>query len=67
MIRITIKTDNAAFYYPFGDGEYQPMREVVRILNDAVSQMIRDGKPKRINDLNGNGVCTITYTGKDRP
>ncbi len=60
MIRIIIKTGSDAF---FGR-----KREELACILAALSMRFELGEwPTREDDANGNDVCTVTYTGKDRP
>jgi len=70
MIAIKIKTGNAAF-------EDNKGSEVARILRDLATRFDRaanlsaadagmaNGRPTGAMDVNGNGVCIVSYTGED--
>ena len=58
MIRITIKTDNAAF-------QDDPLHEIARILRRVAEDMVR-GLPCEVRDINGNQCGEVARTGKDR-
>lgn len=62
MIRIIITTDNAAFQ----DGNRYV--EIGRILSE-VARAFQDDQPyrfRKLYDVNGNAVGTVTLTGKDK-
>lgn len=58
MIRITIKTDNAAFE----DREI----EIARILHALADRILDRDPPRYVSDINGNRCGSVTVTGKDR-
>jgi hypothetical protein len=60
MIKIKIDTGNDAFE----DDNYN--YEVARILYEIAGNFQLGIKYTAVNDTNGNAVCTIEYTGKDR-
>ena len=60
MIRITIKTGNAAI----ADGN-KPY-ELARILRALADQFDRELVPESLADINGNKVGTVAVTGNDR-
>ena len=57
MIKITIKTDNAAF----SDGR----TELARILRDLADRF-ENSRALIVRDVNGNTCGSVTLTGKDR-
>ena len=62
MITIAIKTDNEAFQ----DGNRHV--EIGRILGE-IARAFQDDQPYRFRklfDINGNAVGTVTLTGKDK-
>lgn len=60
MITIKINTGNAAF----DDGNYG--YEVARILKRLADHIEEGRNYTGLNDTQGNQVCTVAYTGKDR-
>ena len=54
MFTLTIKTENAAF-------EEDPRGEIARILEEVVTKIHKGEEPSRINDINGNSVCDISW------
>ena len=62
MIRITIRTENAAF----SEGQYNA--EVAGILYELANKIAQHRTmPDTLHDCNGNTVGSVTLTGKDRP
>jgi len=59
VIKITIKTSNAAFA---DDRDYEIAR-ILRVLADSTEQGLR---PKVLHDINGNSVGKVEYTGGDK-
>ena len=60
MIKIKINTGNDAFQ----DGNYG--YEVARILRRLADHIENGRNYTGMNDSNGNEVCTVEYTGKDK-
>lgn len=62
MITIKLKTDSSTFQANLGYGDV----EVARILREIADNLEQGITKKTILDINGNSVCNISYTGKDR-
>lgn len=62
MIIIRLKTDNSAFQENLSYGDI----EVSRILREIADNLEQGIQKNTILDINGNPICNISYTGKDR-
>ena len=62
MIIIRLKTDSSAFQNRLSYGDV----EVARILREIADNLEQGIIKNSMLDINGNSVCNISYTGKDR-
>jgi len=67
MFRLEIRTGNAAFVDPFGDGIPYPELELARILRELANRLERDGIAPGFDsgslfDVNGDGVGFWSHT-----